>query len=256
MAGYGSKRRYKGSSDNVGKGHLSAAGRLPLQRPGDRGKTEGTRREVVWRMSPYERRRRGNALPGGLQGHPGEKCAGQRGSGYSAAGVWPFVTGLRSGAWRKAAVRRGPEQTSSNGEGCESTLESPGDGGRLGPDKCVQSRDQNRTREIRPSGIAGRLKETWPMAELGTHLAIERAGMVTLCLQANAPSFYPDKRTGLPVRFPSCNPFSRFSKKRFLQRLTTSRGVPSRVAISTLSKPVAARRTMRARTTSRYEALG
>ena len=33
------------------------------------------------------------------------------------------------------------------------------------------------------------------MVELGTHLAIERAGMVTLCLQADAPSIYPDIRT-------------------------------------------------------------
>jgi hypothetical protein len=28
-----------------------------------------------------------------------------------------------------------------------------------------QSRDQNRTREIRPSGIAGRLTETWAMVK-------------------------------------------------------------------------------------------
>ena len=28
--------------------------------------TGGARRRTVWRMSPYERRRRGNSLPGGL----------------------------------------------------------------------------------------------------------------------------------------------------------------------------------------------
>jgi hypothetical protein len=33
----------------------------------------------------------------------------------------------------------------------------------------------NRTREIRPSGMRGGLTETWSMAELGTHGAIERA---------------------------------------------------------------------------------
>jgi hypothetical protein len=32
----------------------------------------------------------------------------------------------------------------------------------------------------------------WPMVELGTHLATERAGLVTLHLQVRAPQFYPD----------------------------------------------------------------
>jgi hypothetical protein len=57
------------------------------------------------------------------------------------------------------------------------------------------SRDQNRTREIRPSGIAGRLQETAPMEELGTHPATERAVVETLLLRAHAPDFYPDIRT-------------------------------------------------------------
>ena len=38
----------------------------------------------------------------------------------------------------------------------------------------VQSRGQNRTREIRPSGIVGGLWETWSMVELGTRRTIER----------------------------------------------------------------------------------
>jgi hypothetical protein len=38
----------------------------------------------------------------------------------------------------------------------------------------MQSRGQNRTREIRPSGIVGGLWETWSTVELGTRRTIER----------------------------------------------------------------------------------
>ena len=47
---------------------------------------EGGERDLVWRMSPYERRRRGNALPDGA-GHrlgEGNAFAEQRGSGHLA----------------------------------------------------------------------------------------------------------------------------------------------------------------------------
>ena len=59
----------------------------------------------------------------------------------------------------------------------------------------MQSRGQNRNREIRLSGIVGGLVETWAMVELGPHLVIERAGMETLNLKQSAPHFYPDYRT-------------------------------------------------------------
>lgn len=39
---------------------------------GHDGTTGGPGRMVVWRMSPYERRRRGNALPGDPRGRPGK----------------------------------------------------------------------------------------------------------------------------------------------------------------------------------------
>ena len=44
-------------------------------------------RDLVRRMSPYERRRRGNSLPGGSRGRPrqGNSFPGQRGSGHLAA---------------------------------------------------------------------------------------------------------------------------------------------------------------------------
>ncbi len=48
--------------DNVGKDHLPAGTGDNLQRPTARGTTEGGGRVMVWRMSPFERRRRGNAL--------------------------------------------------------------------------------------------------------------------------------------------------------------------------------------------------
>lgn len=48
---------------------------------------EGGRRVLVWRMSPYERRRRGNAFRGGARHYPenGNAELGQRGSRHSAA---------------------------------------------------------------------------------------------------------------------------------------------------------------------------
>ena len=57
---------------------------------------------------------------------------------------------------------------------------------------------QNRTWEIRPSGIVGGPGETEPMAEMGSHLATERAGLVTLCLRAAAPQIYPAQRARGP----------------------------------------------------------
>jgi hypothetical protein len=55
--------------------------------PAHNGNTGGVGREMVWRMSPYERGRGGNAPPGGLRGRPGAGNArsGQRGSGHSVA---------------------------------------------------------------------------------------------------------------------------------------------------------------------------
>jgi hypothetical protein len=48
--------------------------------------TGGGGRVLVWRMRPYERRRRGNALRGGARHHPGRgnTLTGQRASGRLA----------------------------------------------------------------------------------------------------------------------------------------------------------------------------
>ena len=53
--GYGARHLYKEYGDNVGKGHLPAGAGSNLQRPVVIGKTEDNRRDLVWRMSPYER---------------------------------------------------------------------------------------------------------------------------------------------------------------------------------------------------------
>jgi len=162
------------------------------------GITEGTRRDEVWRMSPYERRRKGNALPDGPRGRPerNDTPAGQRGSGHSAAPCLTTASRRRSGTpriWRASGL--GDGITPHDPGGCEPALKL----GRVpedpSPTNGVQSRGQNRTRETRPSGIAGGPEETWSMVELGTHPATERAGLVTLRLRTRAPQIYPDIRT-------------------------------------------------------------
>ena len=72
--------------DNVGKSHLPAGTDNNLPRPADRGRTEGGRRDLVWRITPYERRGRGNALRDGAGHRPGNGNADarQRGSGHLA----------------------------------------------------------------------------------------------------------------------------------------------------------------------------
>ncbi len=85
--------------DNVGKGHLPAGADSNLQRPAKRGNAEVGRRDLVWRMSQYEQRRRGNALRGGVRHHPGggNTRAGQRGSGHLADAGYPSDTEPRKG---------------------------------------------------------------------------------------------------------------------------------------------------------------
>ena len=51
---------------------------------------------------------------------------------------------------------------------------------------------QNRTREIRPSGIAGRRPETWAMEKAKRARKAETPKQPSLCLMLRAPYFYPD----------------------------------------------------------------
>ena len=59
----------------------------------------------------------------------------------------------------------------------------------------VQSRGQNRTRESRPSGIAGGYTETWAMVELGTRCTTERVQVGNSLPKAARVVFLPDSRT-------------------------------------------------------------
>ncbi len=72
---------------------------------------------MVWRMSPYERRRGGNAPPGGLRGRPGAGNArsGQRGSGHSVATVvGPYPDAVPDTA-APASWRRGDTNSTASG---------------------------------------------------------------------------------------------------------------------------------------------
>jgi hypothetical protein len=64
---------------------------------------------MVWRMSPYERRRGGNAPPGGFRGRPGADNArsGQRGSGHSVARTVGSQPDAELGSAWPALWRRG-----------------------------------------------------------------------------------------------------------------------------------------------------
>ncbi len=117
--------------------------------------------QQVWRMSQYERRRRGNSLPGGSPCLPrgGNTDPRQRGSGHLAVPGWlsdtePRFSRPRSGdefvgkpAWAGCMYVRGLSFAAILGR----------------PTK--ESQGQNRTGEIPPSGIVGGLAETSPLRE-------------------------------------------------------------------------------------------
>ncbi len=68
------------------------------------------------------------------------------------------------------------------------------------PANGVQSRDQNRTRKIRPFGIVGRLVETWAMESANRARTAETPKQTSHPLRSYAPHFYPDIRTHGSVR--------------------------------------------------------
>jgi hypothetical protein len=112
-----------------------------------------------WRMSPYERRWKGNAFRQdarhlAIHGYTGD---GQRGSGHSAVSWSQPISRHRTGVIRGCNAGRGGQQTMAAEGGCVPALEPlrPWEGWLL--ENGLQGRGQNRTREIRPSGIAGRL---------------------------------------------------------------------------------------------------
>jgi hypothetical protein len=113
--------------------------------------------QQVWRMSPYERRRRGNVLPEGRPCLPrgGNAGARQRGYGHLAVPGWYSDTEPR----RSRPSKRGrvDAQTSHRRGACVPGLK-PGRDWEGSSGKC---QGQNRTGEIPPSGIVGGLAGTW-----------------------------------------------------------------------------------------------
>ena len=147
--------------DNVGKNHLPAGAGSNLQRPGPiRRQPKWAGRVLVWRMSPYERRRRSNVLRerAGLAHDRGNAEVVQRGSGHLAV----------PGRTRTPSRESYGDQTGTSPranhvrEGCmRASAPASSHAGRLAED----SQGQNRTREIRPSGIVGGPGETWPTVD-------------------------------------------------------------------------------------------
>ena len=119
-------------------------------------KEERARRD--WRMSLYERRRKGNIFRSVGKRH---SDSGNTGVRQRSSGRWrPAATRQRSGAVRRKRLSRPEAETGSKpiGRGeqrgqCDFILSTRG---RL-PAKASAS---NRTRENRPSGIIGGLGET------------------------------------------------------------------------------------------------
>jgi hypothetical protein len=104
----------------------------------------------------------------------GNAHLGQRGSGHSVVPRAQHASRLRAGIRAGLRSGRGCRQTMRTRGVCAPALEHQfvWEGLVLGNGR--QSRGQNRTREIRPSGIVGGLWETWSMVELGTRRTIER----------------------------------------------------------------------------------
>jgi len=93
-------------------------------------------------------------------GHAGD---GQRGSGHSAVSWRQPAARHRTGDLQDYPTRRGGQQTTYDAGGCVPALKPVRPWEDWPPENYLWSRGQNRTRENRPSGIAGRLMETWAM---------------------------------------------------------------------------------------------
>ncbi len=85
----------------------------------------------------------------------GNAHLGQRGSGHSAVPRAQHASRLRAGLHAGLRSGRGCRTTMRTRGVCAPALELQPAREGLDPENGVQSRGQNRTREIRPSGIVG-----------------------------------------------------------------------------------------------------
>jgi hypothetical protein len=162
--------------------------RQPAKTPCPR-ETEGPGRDLVWRMSQYERRPRGNALAGGLRGHPrrGNAWPGQRGSRHLA--------GMHRVPGRDTAPDRAGQDTGHvepSGKPRESGVyvRQRLRFGARGKTRWGHARAANRTREIRPSGM-----KTGARGNVARGAGLRpaaKAGETPPAPTARAPRFYPN----------------------------------------------------------------
>jgi len=111
---------------------------------------------MVRRMSPYERRRRGNARRSGGTHHSsaGNTKAGQRDSGHLAV-----PSDIRTPSRITSSCEAGTNLQANRSRGAQASWRLNLSRNREGLRAISQG--QNRTRESRPSGIAGGSWETW-----------------------------------------------------------------------------------------------
>jgi hypothetical protein len=135
-------------------------------------------------MSPYERERRSNILRGGGVRLPdgGNAKIGQRDSGHLAVSsdTEPAITGAGGGArlWVNHGHRGVCEPALNPRRSWEDSRQK---GQGFKPDSGKPT-----VRDYR--GASGNVVTV----EMRSHLATERAGMVTLHLQTDAPELYPN----------------------------------------------------------------
>ena len=126
---------------------------------------------MVRRMSPYERRRRGNARRSGgtHRSRAGNTTPGQRDSGHLAV-----PSDIRTPSRNTSSCEAGTTLQANRSRGAHASRRLNLSRNREGLRTISQG--QNRTRESRPSGIAGGSWEPWQLAELGTHAADRKGG--------------------------------------------------------------------------------
>ena len=113
--------------------------------------------QQVWRMSRYERRRRGNALPEGRPCLPRGGNTDPRRSGSGHLAVPGGRPDTEPGVRRTTKRGRAAEQTSEGQGVCGPVLEPR----RVWEGSARTGQGQNRNGEIPPSGIVGGLAGTW-----------------------------------------------------------------------------------------------
>ena len=151
---------------------------------------------MVWRMSPYERRRGGNAPPGGFRGRPSADNArsGQRGSGHSVATTVGRQPDTELGFAGPASWRRGEANSTASG------------------------RRVRQHRSFAPWGKARPEKwraEPRPEPDSGNPTVRDRRGALR-----NVTSWEPGVRPGAKATEPPPDP--RGARAQFLSRLTPS----------------------------------